>query len=221
MFSTVEHSNVWITDVIHPVTLKSHVWHKGDYSVLLGFHWINEISNQSKRSTRLVHFGTRVTEGYLFLRGVASFGVCPASHSSHPGTILIPGWQRSKCWLGGTVGKTIISAIRLVYHVSEFTLELCHVVNGSQVLFSWIEKHKKLYSIIHSFVNFVLPAESIPDAIKTECAGCSPKQKEGAERVMKYLHDNKKEEWNALLDKFDPDGSLRAKYKDKADSIFG
>ena len=61
-----------------------------------------------------------------------------------------------------------------------------------------------------------LPAESIPEAIKSECAGCSAKQKEGAQRVIKYLQDNKKDEWNALLDKFDPDGSLRAKYKDKA-----
>ena len=76
-------------------------------------------------------------------------------------------------------------------------------------------------AIMKIYFDFILSTESIPEAIKTECAGCSPKQKEGAERVIKYLHDNKKAEWNALLDKFDPDGSLRAKYKDRADSVLG
>ncbi|KAI5739535.1 hypothetical protein M8J77_020399 [Diaphorina citri] len=52
----------------------------------------------------------------------------------------------------------------------------------------------------------------LPDAIATECGGCSDKQKEGAKKIFKFLIEKKPEEWKALESKYDPSGSYKAKY---------
>lgn len=45
----------------------------------------------------------------------------------------------------------------------------------------------------------------LPDALKTNCLKCSEKQKNGTERVLKYLIDNKAPQWEALQAKYDPE----------------
>ncbi|XP_008471453.1 ejaculatory bulb-specific protein 3-like [Diaphorina citri] len=55
----------------------------------------------------------------------------------------------------------------------------------------------------------------LPDALKTECGGCSDKQKEGAKKIFKFLLDNKQQEWANLEKKYDPTGIYKSKY-DKA-----
>ncbi|KAI5703496.1 hypothetical protein M8J75_012464 [Diaphorina citri] len=55
-------------------------------------------------------------------------------------------------------------------------------------------------------------SEVLPDAIATECGGCSDKQKEGAKKIFKFLIEKKPEEWKALESKYDPSGSYKAKY---------
>ncbi|XP_026683627.1 ejaculatory bulb-specific protein 3-like [Diaphorina citri] len=52
----------------------------------------------------------------------------------------------------------------------------------------------------------------IPDAIRTECAKCNPSQKKHVGKVLSYLFHNRKNYWDDLLAKFDPDKSLREKY---------
>lgn len=52
----------------------------------------------------------------------------------------------------------------------------------------------------------------MPDAIETDCSKCSEKQKEGSERMIRYLIDNKPEFWNPLQEKYDPTGSYKARY---------
>nr|AIX97069.1 chemosensory protein 1 [Dastarcus helophoroides] len=53
---------------------------------------------------------------------------------------------------------------------------------------------------------------NMPDAIKTDCAKCSEKQRTGSEYIMKYLIDHKPEYWMPLEEKYDPEGSYKKKY---------
>ncbi|XP_073847774.1 ejaculatory bulb-specific protein 3-like [Musca autumnalis] len=53
----------------------------------------------------------------------------------------------------------------------------------------------------------------LPDALQTECSKCSEKQKQGAEKVARYVIENKREAWNALQAKYDPKGIYYQKYK--------
>nr|AWT22263.1 chemosensory protein 7 [Mythimna separata] len=53
----------------------------------------------------------------------------------------------------------------------------------------------------------------MPDALQTECSKCSPKQKEGTKKVMKFLINNKPEQWKRLCAKYDPEGKYASKYE--------
>ncbi|XP_033216283.1 ejaculatory bulb-specific protein 3-like [Belonocnema kinseyi] len=59
----------------------------------------------------------------------------------------------------------------------------------------------------------------LPDALATECVNCTEKQKKGSEKVIQFLSDKKPEIWKQLLDKYDKDGSYRAKYGEHAKKI--
>lgn len=54
--------------------------------------------------------------------------------------------------------------------------------------------------------------KNIPDALETECAKCSQKQKENAGKIMAYLLQYKKDYWRELLARYDPNGTFRKKY---------
>ncbi|XP_075215740.1 ejaculatory bulb-specific protein 3-like [Lycorma delicatula] len=58
--------------------------------------------------------------------------------------------------------------------------------------------------------------ESLPDALATKCSKCSEKQKEGTEKVMKFLIEKKPEQFNELEKKYDSEGKYRAAYKEEA-----
>ncbi|EEB19857.1 ejaculatory bulb-specific protein 3 precursor, putative [Pediculus humanus corporis] len=58
--------------------------------------------------------------------------------------------------------------------------------------------------------------KSLPVALKEECAGCSEKQRVGAETVIHYISNNKPELWKALEDKYDPEQVYRTKHADFA-----
>lgn len=62
--------------------------------------------------------------------------------------------------------------------------------------------------------------EAIPEAIKDDCASCSDKQKEGARKVIRFLHDKKPKAWEAVLMKYDPRGDYREKYEKDSSSLF-
>jgi hypothetical protein len=53
----------------------------------------------------------------------------------------------------------------------------------------------------------------IDDALKTDCAKCSDKQKEGAVEFIEFLYKNKPAEWKELQEKYDPDNTYIKKYK--------
>lgn len=54
------------------------------------------------------------------------------------------------------------------------------------------------------------------EALETECAKCSEHQKELVKKVIKFLAQNKKEIWNELKAKYDPDGIYTKKYEELA-----
>ncbi|RZF35332.1 hypothetical protein LSTR_LSTR003772 [Laodelphax striatellus] len=59
--------------------------------------------------------------------------------------------------------------------------------------------------------------DALPDALATACQKCSEKQREGTEKVMKFLIEKKPTEFAELEKKYDPQGSYRQKYKAEAE----
>ncbi|XP_062552544.1 ejaculatory bulb-specific protein 3-like [Armigeres subalbatus] len=55
----------------------------------------------------------------------------------------------------------------------------------------------------------------LPEALENDCAKCSEKQQTTSTKVIKYLTENKPEEWKALKAKYDPDNKYVQKYADK------
>ncbi|XP_004529710.1 putative odorant-binding protein A10 isoform X1 [Ceratitis capitata] len=63
--------------------------------------------------------------------------------------------------------------------------------------------------------------EILPDAVSTDCAKCSEKQKLGSAKVTHFLIDNRPEDWARLEQIYDPSGNYRLAYlaeKDKGNS---
>ena len=54
------------------------------------------------------------------------------------------------------------------------------------------------------------------EALETECAKCSEHQKEIVKKVIKFLLENKRDLWNELKAKYDPEGKYIEKYEDLA-----
>ncbi|XP_073973296.1 ejaculatory bulb-specific protein 3-like [Rhodnius prolixus] len=58
--------------------------------------------------------------------------------------------------------------------------------------------------------------EVLPDALKTGCSKCNEKQKAGAEKVIKFLLEKRRADFNILEEKYDPSGTYRKKYSAEA-----
>lgn len=56
----------------------------------------------------------------------------------------------------------------------------------------------------------------LPDALKTNCNKCSEKQQKGTEKVIKFLIDNKKDQWETLQAKYDPEHIYATQFQDEA-----
>ena len=61
----------------------------------------------------------------------------------------------------------------------------------------------------------LLTTGTLPDALETDCSKCSEKQKSTSTKVIHFLIDNKKEEWEKLEAKYDPTGAYRIRYEAK------
>nr|AVM86430.1 chemosensory protein [Corythucha ciliata] len=53
----------------------------------------------------------------------------------------------------------------------------------------------------------------LPDALKTKCAKCSEKQKSGAEKVLKFIYEKKRTDFDELEKIYDPKGTYRKEYE--------
>ncbi|KYN14050.1 Ejaculatory bulb-specific protein 3 [Trachymyrmex cornetzi] len=56
----------------------------------------------------------------------------------------------------------------------------------------------------------------INEALENECAKCSDKQREMVRKVIKHLVTNKREWWNLLKAKYDPEEKFAKKYEEMA-----
>ncbi|KAK9498834.1 hypothetical protein O3M35_003390 [Rhynocoris fuscipes] len=57
----------------------------------------------------------------------------------------------------------------------------------------------------------------LPDALETECSKCTDAQKKIAGKVMSFLLQNRRNYWNELLAKYDPEGKFRKKYEQSSE----
>ena len=72
---------------------------------------------------------------------------------------------------------------------------------------------------MNSSVSRFLVTAHVPDALLTECAKCSEKQKNGTRKVLKHLMDKEPEMYKALEEKYDPEGTYRKKYEKEAKEL--
>ncbi|CAO1293750.1 unnamed protein product [Diamesa tonsa] len=54
---------------------------------------------------------------------------------------------------------------------------------------------------------------TLPDALKTDCSKCSEKQRDGTDRVIRFLIEKKPKQWDDLQKRFDPENIYISKYK--------
>lgn len=59
----------------------------------------------------------------------------------------------------------------------------------------------------------------IPDALLTNCKKCNKRQKSSVEKVIRFLVKSRKNDWNALIAKYDPSGKYRNNYKQYLEKI--
>lgn len=57
-----------------------------------------------------------------------------------------------------------------------------------------------------------MSAGLLPDALETDCSKCTPKQREGSEKVIEHMIKNKPAQWKELQTKYDPNGNYKSKY---------
>ncbi|XP_065083462.1 ejaculatory bulb-specific protein 3-like [Ochlerotatus camptorhynchus] len=57
----------------------------------------------------------------------------------------------------------------------------------------------------------------LPEALETNCAKCSQKQRESGTRAIKYATENRPEEWKVLRARFDPENKYVEQYLAEAE----
>ncbi|XP_055635337.1 ejaculatory bulb-specific protein 3-like [Toxorhynchites rutilus septentrionalis] len=56
--------------------------------------------------------------------------------------------------------------------------------------------------------------DSLPDALRNDCNRCSERQKIGADKVIRFVVENRPEDFASLETLYDPTGEYRRKYLD-------
>ncbi|XP_012287374.1 ejaculatory bulb-specific protein 3 [Orussus abietinus] len=81
--------------------------------------------------------------------------------------------------------------------------------------------------LLNNYVNCLLEAgnctpdgkelkKSLPDALASSCSKCSERQRQGSEKVIRYLVNQRPEIWEKLAKKYDPTGEYASKFEDEA-----
>ncbi|KAF4527287.1 hypothetical protein B566_EDAN016075 [Ephemera danica] len=53
----------------------------------------------------------------------------------------------------------------------------------------------------------------LPDALETECAKCTPSQKNIVRKAARFLSEKRPQEWQRLTDRFDPEGKFKTGFE--------
>lgn len=56
----------------------------------------------------------------------------------------------------------------------------------------------------------------LPDALRTNCVKCTERQRDGTDRVLRFIVQNKEEEWKQLKEKYDPEDIYVKRYREAA-----
>lgn len=56
----------------------------------------------------------------------------------------------------------------------------------------------------------------LPDALRSNCEKCTERQRDGTDRVLRFIVQNKKEEWEQLKQKYDPEDIYIKQYREAA-----
>ncbi|XP_059621748.1 ejaculatory bulb-specific protein 3-like isoform X2 [Phlebotomus argentipes] len=56
----------------------------------------------------------------------------------------------------------------------------------------------------------------LPEALESNCTKCSEAQRRGSERVLRFVIDNKPEQWKQLQAKYDPKNVYVNRYREQA-----
>ncbi|XP_014292421.1 ejaculatory bulb-specific protein 3 [Halyomorpha halys] len=59
--------------------------------------------------------------------------------------------------------------------------------------------------------------EMLPEALASNCEKCDERIKQGAEKVLKFMIENKPDDFSVLEKIYDPDGAYRKKYSSEAE----
>ncbi|XP_059486432.1 ejaculatory bulb-specific protein 3-like [Neocloeon triangulifer] len=54
---------------------------------------------------------------------------------------------------------------------------------------------------------------TLPDALETDCTKCNPNQKTAADKVIRFLIDNRRKDFDRLEKKYDPSGAYRKRFE--------
>lgn len=54
--------------------------------------------------------------------------------------------------------------------------------------------------------------DNIPDAIESRCKKCTDKQRFGSEKVIRFIIDNRPDDWKQMEAKYDPEGKYKKEY---------
>ncbi|XP_072766892.1 chemosensory protein 3 [Anoplolepis gracilipes] len=115
-----------------------------------------------------------------------------------------------------------ISAIVCVYgrpedsYTNKFdNLDVDEILHNERLL-------KRYIDCLMEKPNVRCPAEALElkkimtEALETECAKCSQQQKDRAVKAIDFLVKNRKDMWNDLKNKYDPEGKYTKKYEEEA-----
>ncbi|XP_014258335.1 ejaculatory bulb-specific protein 3-like [Cimex lectularius] len=114
--------------------------------------------------------------------------------------------------------KTIFPGLLLIGLVAAYTTKYDNIdldeILGNQRLY------KKYFDCLANRGNCTPDGKelkaALPDALTTACSKCTPKQKAGSEKVMRYLLEKKPADFQTLEKIYDPNGVYRAKYQAEA-----
>ncbi|XP_015608690.1 ejaculatory bulb-specific protein 3 [Cephus cinctus] len=84
--------------------------------------------------------------------------------------------------------------------------------------------------LLNNYVNCLLEAgnctpdgkelkKSLPDALANDCSKCSAKQRDGSEKVIRFLVNKRPQIWEKLAKKYDPSGQYKIKFEGEAQKV--
>ncbi|KAK9500246.1 hypothetical protein O3M35_001540 [Rhynocoris fuscipes] len=109
------------------------------------------------------------------------------------------------CFLG-VLGVSLAAS---TYTTQYDNIDIDSVLNNDRV-------YKRYYDCLTNKGKCTAEGKELKDALKTGCSKCTDKQKQGLEKVVKFLKTNKPKDFDELARLYDPNGEFRKRYSAEA-----